>query len=1172
MELGLDVTEQLEDFEQLETTEEPEAADEEQEESEKPPSIFISYNQNPNDERVAAQIYGALSQHYEVFLDKAITPGADYEKLAGDWLERTDFIIVLVSAESVNSQFVLAELETAYERYKQYGRPNVIPVRIAYAGPYSLRLRAYISRFQAIFWDNQDFNGLIEKLQAALSNKPSLPISKSLIVGLDGLLVSANRRARMAETFVAPPELNAAGELLRARKLLWVTGDADVRNYVALSMAAREKAESLFEVTRSRKWSEINNTGVEDSAILLRDTLPATHFNEATAGEELQGLRALIERNNVIIATTSPEDFEQAQQEMRRYEFKDYEQLRVTRNSYDHEAKLRIFGNTLEFSFHVGDINGEQYDWASDLLKGSEETAAPDVAEKQGGAARGAERVRRECRSRFQEIIKKWSPSDIERFITLSLPQVERLGDVAKLLQRNAAVEDEVHSWFLSLDDATRCFLLALAIFPELDDDRLWDKYKQIVNELRRLDPHLPLVPFGICRQRAAPYVSTEGSIYVVDERVAEAIRQEVAKSYREYFIELTERLKEWSVPPGRNPQTQELDKQRKERIEEGRDVRLAVARMVGVVARLGLDDLLEILDYWATDPNYHIRQAVAVALGQTARSQTGVTHALNLLEKWCLDVTSVGPTQRRAWAATIALGSIVSPDSEPFVIFRAINCLNRLTRISRGNVRFYVSITMKQLARNVRLPFISNLLRRLASDEKPEVRINIAEALNRARAFEKSFPQGETETGDKTATQKLLDEWALSTDANLRWVALCCVLTNREGSNPKVAQGAAAVQADKYSKLQELLEYDATGATLASIFSETIKHVHHGEVLTEAFRQLVLGAQGKAWSNLSAGLASIPFNQLDRKLLSQLRSSGTPLLEERVIEIRRDVLSQKLQAPEHFLNTLKEWLNQEHVRLEVYRSLELLLDEEPEGYRQQALAALADCFTQDQKGVSDLLGRLEAMAPSFFAPLSRDVRYESMKRLLHDPTALIGVANEGLERAETFAAMRATLEKLSQNRPQGYRGELFQALAYGFELQPLAVKSLLSKLDASGSIVLRQAAHDFRYRLLEGSLAAPFTLLSMLTSEMAEPERQADTLSLLNQLAAPEPQGKRDALVRSLARARALQQPTVDALLSHPSMQNRTHLAALAREVKRAAFLGKITPKFVTRLFTRRH
>ena len=1124
---------------------------EEQAEGERRPTIFISYNRNPNDSGVAVRIYEELSQHYRVFLDqRTLIPASDWELETELWLKKADFIIALISATSVETLFMKAELQDAYERYRTEGRPRVIPVQIAYAGPYGLRLRAYIGHFQALPWDSQNYLWLFEQLRAAISNKPAA-ISKSPIVGTDIIPISDALRMRWANTFVEPPELSGAGVLFEEKRLLWVTGDAGVRNYIALSLAARAKAESMYEVTRSRKWSEINNTNISDSVIVLRDALPAIHLDtEAAAVGEWHSLRAIIERNNIIIATSPDDEFERLIQELRRYQFTDYQHLRIESDSYTDVAKIEIFARLLEHLFQSGEIDEKKYTWAAELLRQPDE-ATPAPAPPGGrGRVKALERLQRESRSKFRENIRVWSPSDIERF-ALSLPRVNSLSDIAKLLQRNAAIEDEIHSWFLALDDSTRCFVLALAIFPETNNEKLWEKYKVIVDDLRRFDPGLRLMPFGVCRERADPYVLAEGPIYLTDERVSEAIRQELARSYREYFVELLPRLKEWSVPPGHDAKTLEQKNERKPKIEESREMRAAIARAVGIVGRLGVDDLLEILDYWATDSNIHIRKAVAIALEQTAKSQTGVNHALNLLEKWCLDVNLPGALRWRPLAAAIALGSVTSAAPDPYVTLRALHCLGRLARSRRKDARFYVSIALRQVARHSPLAALEGILRRLAADERIEVRINVAGALNDARSY------------DAEAAAALSEQWALSDDENRRWVALAGVVTSRGGQN--------GAYPDKYQKLLELLENEESAASLASVLGETVKDDHHGPVAEETFMHLAQEAKGGAWDHLAKGLADVPLGKLENRLLPLLRSEATPLLDERVIDVRREVLKKRLSQPARLLNTLKAWLNQEEARIEVFRTLTLLFDEGEGGCRSRFVTALAEYYAEDRLIVNQLLARLENLAPAYFASFARAVRQEAFKHLLLDPPNFVASAYSDLASDETSDAARDTLESLALDRPTGSRDELLGALAQGYAHTPATVKTLLLSMKSSGRPELVRAAYEFNYRAMEGAISAPHALPSVALEMINGDDERGEALSMLNYMASPEPQGRRSALVQALVEARLREAPGVDELLAHPALKNWARLATLQSEVTRGFYVRKIFSRKFTRLFTRK-
>jgi hypothetical protein len=936
---------------EIETTDEEAIALGEPDAPERPPAIFISYNRE-HDGRVARHLYGALGQQYEVFLDEETIPlGVHFVDYAEQWLDRADFFLILISKGSLESGWVLAELERAYRLNKERGRPRVLPVRVAYTGPYPLDVHAYLGRVQALFWDDSHSAAHVARLQAVIDNRP-LPAGRSLNVGMDGMLVGDHRRARMAETFVAPHGVDE--KLLGQCKLLWLTGDADVRNYAALSLAARAETDALYEVTRSRSWLEVNNTGVSNSTIVLRDALPSAHFEEATAGEELNALRALIERGNVIVATIPDEQFEYVRQEMVRYEFRDYERRNLSRQSYDEAAKLGIFGRLLDFSLRAGDLSEEQSAWAREL----------------------------ETRPLFREVIRKWSPSDIERFVIDSLPEAERSGDVMRLLQRNAAIEDEVHAWFLSLDEATRCFLLTVSLFPETEGDFLWEKHKAVVTELRRLDPQLSLQPFGICRQRASRYVSQEGPIYVRDVRVADAIRQELAKNYREYFIELAnECLREWTVPKGREAMPQ--DPQRKLKVKEDREVRRTVARMVGCAGRLGLEDMKGLLEFWATDPNFYIRHAVADALAETARSQGGISHALNLLEQWSREVTPKGVAPRRAFAAAIALGSLASAPLDDYATQRLIECANRLAHSRSRDVRFHLSIALRHLARSLPLAPLKGLMVQLAAEKNPgtriSVRVNVADALNAARAV---GPEAE----------ELWRRWVVEPEESRRWTAVCALLTWR---------------GDKYWRLFELLADTDAARMVAIVCAELLSHEYHGEVVTETFKRLVREASGEARANLAVALAGLP-PALEKRLLPLLRSYGSPALEEQLVEVRRERLAAELATPERFIAVLREWLAREGSRLEVFKALALLAGAEPDGRRNQVVSALAECYLNDPEGTSALIEKLEEMAPSTFAFLAPAVSLATIEaQRRRETTRPIFIRKP--QPAATFTAPRPT-------------------------------------------------------------------------------------------------------------------------------------------------------------------
>ena len=1128
----------------------PESVDDEAEDGEQRPDedepeekrlkIFISYNHNDNDTPVAQRIYEELSRNYDVFRDVAtIVPGQIYEDVTEDWLNTCDVVIALISAVSVKTNYIKAELQQVYDRYNKDHRPIVLPVHINYTGPTGLRLGAYIGHFQAVPWDNNDYAWLFERLYAGLGAKLP-PITKAVIVASDIIPITKTLQERHAAAFIQPRGLIPVS--FEEKRLLWVTGDAAVRNYVAVAMAAAEaNQKSLYEITKGRKWSEINSTLISDSIIVLRDALPAEYLEESGAIGEWHSLRSMIERNNIIIATAPENEFDKLRQELLRYQFTDYQHREVNNNSYPRDSKLMIFSHLIEHLFEKGEFDEDKYAWACELAKDPNDSPPGFGA----GRDRAIERRRRDMQRKFRENIGRWSPDDIERF-ALNLPQVTSEADIAKLLQRSAALEDEIRSWFVGLDDSTQCFLLTLALFGYLDQQALWNRYKSIVEHLRQFDNQLRLLPFGICRKLAHPYVSLDGPL-TLDDRVAEAIREEIARSYREYFIELTGKLKDWSVPPGHNAKTLAERSQRKRKIEETKEARTAITRMVGTAARFGLEDLTEILDYWATDSDIEIRKSVAFALELTAKSPTGVSYALNLLERWCEEINSNGRFKWRAMAAAHALGFVTAAAKDSYVTDRALRCLRAFAKSRRPDARFYASIALRQVARYAPLTSTEGALARLAKDERPNVRLNVAAALNEAHHF------------DAEAADTLIDSWIRSADPKRRWVALCGIVINSKGQN----------SASRYERLIDLLEDEDLAMSLASVIVETIAVDYYEQIVRDTFSYLVVQTKERAWDNLAAALGTLSLEKLEEFLLPLLHFDTAPLFNERAIEVRREILKDKLDEGPAFLSILKTWLGRKQIRLEVYRALLMLVDESAAGERPRFISAMAKYFADNPGAVNDLLSSLVALAPADFALLSRAVSREAFRCLLHTPERFLTITRQQVADEKYGVAALDALDALAAEDQPESRDDLLSVLLIGYAQTQNETRNLLAQLRSSGSLNLISAVREFNYRVVETAMSNPAQFPSVMLELL---RADIETLGLLNYLATPEPQGQRRKMVQALVEARLSGVPAAEEFLALPALKEWLHLASLPGEVARSFYVRRIfRPKFVKRLFIRK-
>jgi serine/threonine protein kinase len=128
-------------------------------------SLFICYKQNTNpDQTLATYLYESLTgQGYRVFIDKTVPTATTWLEQIDQQLKESDFLIVLLSKASADSEMVKSELSRAYEYYKLHGKPNIIPIRVAYEGLLPYTIAAFLEPLQSIVWQNEADNALILK-------------------------------------------------------------------------------------------------------------------------------------------------------------------------------------------------------------------------------------------------------------------------------------------------------------------------------------------------------------------------------------------------------------------------------------------------------------------------------------------------------------------------------------------------------------------------------------------------------------------------------------------------------------------------------------------------------------------------------------------------------------------------------------------------------------------------------------------------------------------------------------------------------------------------------------------------------------------------------------------------------------------------------------------------
>ena len=168
--------------------------------------IFISYKRIEPDTSVAREVFEALSQQHDVFIDKIMPVGVRWGERIEAEIRQADVFIAFLSADSIGSEMVVAEISTAYQLTKsQGGRPVILPIRLAYRAPFPYPLSAYLDAINWAFWqDPEDTPRLITELMHAVSGE-ALPIGTTQ--AKSGLLQGS------ATPSLSPPSASAPLEM-----------------------------------------------------------------------------------------------------------------------------------------------------------------------------------------------------------------------------------------------------------------------------------------------------------------------------------------------------------------------------------------------------------------------------------------------------------------------------------------------------------------------------------------------------------------------------------------------------------------------------------------------------------------------------------------------------------------------------------------------------------------------------------------------------------------------------------------------------------------------------------------------------------------------------------------------------------------------------------------------
>ena len=207
-----------------------------------PAKFFISYRRNsPDDNQLANYLREALSTlGHQVFIDTTLRTGAAWLDEIDQQIKASDFLIVLLSPNSLDSEMVKSEVQRAAEYRKLQNKPQTLPVRMAFDGLLPYSLGAFLNPLQYVVWADANDNArvrddILAALAGALPDRnpgASTPVVPGVIVSDDGRIVRESAPLSAPLPQFDPrflDELETPGGTVKLRDTLYVQREADDR-------------------------------------------------------------------------------------------------------------------------------------------------------------------------------------------------------------------------------------------------------------------------------------------------------------------------------------------------------------------------------------------------------------------------------------------------------------------------------------------------------------------------------------------------------------------------------------------------------------------------------------------------------------------------------------------------------------------------------------------------------------------------------------------------------------------------------------------------------------------------------------------------------------------------------------------------------------------------------
>jgi hypothetical protein len=191
--------------------------------------FFISYRRRADLDRDLANflVEKLKSAGHEVFIDIEIPIGTRWVSEIERRIAWCDYLVVLLSEDSIHSEMVQGEVRRAHKHFEKEGRPATLPVRVCFDGSLGYELDSYLMPIQQKLWRGAADSEMLlsELLRVAAGGVSTGGATKSEM----GPAVPPPLDTRRPLPAIDPRILRAPGGALRLDDPFYIRREADTR-------------------------------------------------------------------------------------------------------------------------------------------------------------------------------------------------------------------------------------------------------------------------------------------------------------------------------------------------------------------------------------------------------------------------------------------------------------------------------------------------------------------------------------------------------------------------------------------------------------------------------------------------------------------------------------------------------------------------------------------------------------------------------------------------------------------------------------------------------------------------------------------------------------------------------------------------------------------------------